>query len=74
MERFRIRTRYQRERFAVALAGELKNSQDPKVAALGECIVYVLSAPIDLVNGAVLKLLREHADLKAALELEVSSK
>ncbi len=72
MERFRIRTRYQREKFAVALAGEIKKNQDPKIAALGECIVYALAAPIELVHGAVLKLLREHPDLQIALKLEVT--
>lgn len=72
MERFRIRTRYQREKLAVTLAGELKRSQDAKVAAIGECIVYALAAPIQLVDGAVLKLLREHIDLQVALGLEVT--
>lgn len=72
MERFRIRTRYQREKLAVTPAGQLKKNQDAKVAAIGECIVYVLAAPIQLVDGAVLKLLRVHTDLQAALGLEVT--
>jgi hypothetical protein len=72
MERFRIRTRYQREHFAMTLAGELKKSQDSKVAAIGECIVSVLAAPMERVHGAVVKLLREHPDLQVALDLEVT--
>ncbi len=72
MERFAIRTRYQRESFAVALASELKKNSDAKAAAIGECIVFVLGAPIGLVHGAVLKLLREHPEMQTALALEVT--
>ena len=72
MKQFKIRTRFQREAFAVSLATELKKTPDPKVAALGECIVYVLGAPMYLVHGAVLKLLRKHPELQGALDLEVT--
>lgn len=72
MEQFRIRTRYQREKFACDLARQLKKNPNPEVAAIGECIVYVLSAPMNLVHGAVLKLLREHPAMQALLELEVT--
>jgi hypothetical protein len=72
MKQFRIRTRFQREAFAVSLATELMTNSDPKVAALGQCIVYVLGAPMNLVNGAVLKLLCEHSELQIALGLEVT--
>lgn len=72
MERFRIRTRYQREEFATRLARELQKSPDVKTAALGHCIEYVLSAPIELVHGAVLKLLRDHPEMQEALDMEVS--
>jgi len=71
MKQFRIRTRFQRDAFAVSLATELKKTKDPQVAALGECIVFVLGAPMELVHGAVLKLLREHPNLQEALDLEV---
>lgn len=70
-ERFRIRTRYQRETFAVSLANELKKNPDPKVQAVGECIGYVLGAPIELVTGAVVKLIRTYPELGDALNLEV---
>lgn len=69
MGQFKIRTRYQREQFAMTLAGEVKKSTDAKMAALGECIVYVLAAPMERVDGAVAKLLREHPDLAASLNL-----
>ncbi len=71
MEQLKIRTRYQRERFALTLAEQLKRSSDPQTAAVGECITYVLGAPIQLVHDAICKLLRAHPDLQSALELEL---
>jgi len=72
MERVRIRTRYQRESFAVKLAQQLQASADPQTAALGKCIVYVLSAPIELVHSAIVELLRAHPGLQSALDLELT--